>query len=131
VARYTVVDDVGTVINPLTLKGQIHGGIAQGLGQALMEEVVYAADSGQLLTGSFMDYAMPRADDLCDIVVESHPVPTALNPLGAKGAGEAGTVGALAVVVNAVVDALAPLGVRELDMPTSPARVWEAIQRAR
>jgi carbon-monoxide dehydrogenase large subunit len=131
VARYTVVDDVGTVINPLTLKGQIHGGIAQGLGQALMEEVVYAADSGQLLTGSFMDYAMPRADDLCDIVVESNPVPTALNPLGAKGAGEAGTVGALAVVVNAVVDALAPLGVRELDMPASPARVWEAIRRTR
>jgi carbon-monoxide dehydrogenase large subunit len=127
-ARYTIVDDVGTVINPLTLKGQIHGGIAQGVGQALMEQIVYEPESGQLLTGSFMDYAMPRADDFCDIVIESNPVPTKLNPLGAKGAGEAGTVGALPVVVNAVMDALAPLGVRELDMPASPERVWRAIQ---
>ena len=130
-ARYTIVDDVGTVINPLTLKGQIHGGIAQGVGQALMEQVVYEPESGQLLTGSFMDYAMPRADDFCDIVIESNPVPTKLNPLGAKGAGEAGTVGALPVVVNAVMDALAPLGVRGLDMPASPARVWQAIATAR
>jgi carbon-monoxide dehydrogenase large subunit len=130
-ARYAIVDDVGTVINPLTLKGQIHGGIAQGVGQALMEQVVYEPESGQLLTGSFMDYAMPRAADFCDIVIESSPVPTRLNPLGAKGAGEAGTVGALPVVVNAVLDALAPLGVRELDMPASPARVWRAIQDAR
>ena len=83
------------MINPLTLKGQIHGGVAQGVGQALMEQVVYEPDSGQLLTASFMDYAMPRADDFCDMLIESHPVPTKLNPLGAKGAGEAGTVGAL------------------------------------
>jgi len=130
-ARYTIVDDVGTVINPLTLKGQIHGGIAQGIGQALMEQIVYDQESGQLLTGSFMDYAMPRAADFCDIVIESNPVPTKLNPLGAKGAGEAGTVGALPVVVNAVMDALAPLGVRELDMPASPERVWRAIRAAR
>jgi carbon-monoxide dehydrogenase large subunit len=130
-AGYVVVDDVGTVINPLTLKGQIHGGVAQGVGQALMEQVVYDPDSGQLLTGSFMDYAMPRADTFCDIHVESQPVPTALNPLGAKGAGEAGTVGALPAVMNAVVDALAPLGVRALDMPATAERVWRAIQEAR
>jgi carbon-monoxide dehydrogenase large subunit len=128
---YNVVDDVGTVINPVTLKGQIHGGVAQGVGQALMEQVVYDRESGQLLTATFMDYAMPRADDLPDMHVESNPVPTKLNPLGAKGAGEAGTVGALPVVVNAVLDALAPLGVRALDMPASPARVWQAIQEAR
>ena len=128
---YTIVDDVGTVINPITLKGQIHGGVAQGVGQALMEEVAYDPDSGQLLTASFMDYAMPRADTLPDMHIESAPVPTKLNPLGAKGAGEAGTVGALPAAMNAVLDALAPLGVRELDMPASPARVWRAIQHAR
>jgi carbon-monoxide dehydrogenase large subunit len=129
--RYTLVDDVGTVINPLTLKGQIHGGIAQGVGQALMEQVVYDGDSGQLLTATFMDYAMPRADTFCDIVVGSNPVPTKLNPLGAKGAGEAGTVGALPVVITAVLDALAPLGVSEFDMPATSGRVWAAIQAAR
>jgi carbon-monoxide dehydrogenase large subunit len=129
--RYAVSDDVGTVINPLGLKGQIHGGIAQGLGQILMEQVVYDPDSGQLLSGSFMDYAMPRADTTCDIAVVSNAVPTALNPLGAKGAGEAGTVGALPVVMNAVLDALAPLGVRGLDMPATSARVWRAIAAAR
>jgi carbon-monoxide dehydrogenase large subunit len=131
VVAYTVVDDVGTVVNPLTLEGQIQGGVAQGAGQALMEEVVYDRESGQLLTASFMDYAMPRADTLPDLAIGSNPVPTALNPLGAKGAGEAGTVGALPAVMNAVVDALTPLGVRHLDMPASPARVWQAIQEAR
>jgi carbon-monoxide dehydrogenase large subunit len=130
-ARYAIADDVGTVINPLTLKGQIHGGVAQGVGQALMEQVVYEPGSGQLLTASFMEYAMPRADTFCDLAIESHPVPTKLNPLGAKGAGEAGTVGALPAVINAVVDALAPLGVRELDMPASSDRVWQAIRSAR
>jgi carbon-monoxide dehydrogenase large subunit len=128
--RYLVVDDVGTVVNPLTLGGQIHGGVAQGVGQVLMEEVVYDRDSGQLLTASFMEYAMPRADTLPEIVIGSNPVPTALNPLGAKGAGEAGTVGALPAVMNAVLDALAPLGVRHLDMPATPERVWRAIQAA-
>src|SRR5712664_4787954 len=129
--RYAIADDVGTVINPLTLKGQIHGGVAQGVGQALMEQVVYEPGSGQLLTASFMEYAMPRADTFCDMLIESHPVPTKLNPLGAKGAGEAGTVGALPAVINAVMDALAPLGVRQLDMPASRDRVWQAIQNAR
>ena len=128
---YSIVDDVGTVINPVTLKGQIHGGVAQGVGQALMEQVVYDADSGQLLTATFMDYAMPRAEDFPDMHVESNPQPTKLNPLGAKGAGEAGTVGALPVVINAVIDALAPLGVKTLEMPASPERVWRAIQDAK
>ena len=128
---YVIVDDVGTVINPLTLKGQIHGGVAQGVGQALMEQVVYEGDSGQLLTASFMDYAMPRADTLCEMHIQSNPVPTKLNPLGAKGAGEAGTVGALPAVICAVVDALASLGVRDLDMPATGERVWRAIQEAR
>jgi carbon-monoxide dehydrogenase large subunit len=130
-AGYTVVDDVGTVINPLTLKGQIHGGVAQGVGQALMEQVAYDPESGQLLSASFMDYAMPRADTMPDMHIESNPVPTALNPLGAKGAGEAGTVGALPAVTNAVLDALALLGVRHLDMPATPERVWRAIQEAK
>jgi carbon-monoxide dehydrogenase large subunit len=128
--RYAIVDDVGTVINPLTLKGQIHGGVAQGVGQALMEQVVYDRESGQLLGTSFMDYALPRADDFCDMHIESRPVPTKLNPLGAKGAGEAGTVGALPAVMSAVVDALAAAGVRTLDMPASPNRVWQALQDA-
>ncbi len=130
-ANYVIVDDVGTVINPVTLKGQMHGGVAQGVGQALMEQVVYERDSGQLLTSSFMEYAMPRADTLCDMHIESNPVPTTLNPMGAKGAGEAGTVGALPVVINAVMNALAPLGVRDFDMPATSDRIWQAIQDAR
>lgn len=128
--RYAVVDDVGTVINPLTLKGQIHGGVAQGVGQILMEQVVYDPESGQLLTASFSDYAMPRADVMPPIEVKSNPVPTGLNPLGAKGAGEAGTVGALPAVMNAIVDALAPLGVRSMEMPATSERVWRAIRAA-
>src|SRR5207247_6776072 len=105
---YVVVDDVGTVINPLTLKGQIHGGVAQGVGQALMEQVAYDPESGQILTASFMEYAMPRADTLPDMVIQSNPVPTRLNPLGAKGAGEAGTVRAPPHGIHAVASALAP-----------------------
>ena len=105
IARYNVVDDVGTVINPLLLHGQIHGGIAQGMGQILLEDIHFDR-SGQLVTGSFMDYAMPRAHNLCDIEVESNPVPTKTNPLGVKGAGEAGCVGAMPAVANALVDAL-------------------------
>jgi carbon-monoxide dehydrogenase large subunit len=128
---YLVVDDVGTVINPLTLAGQIHGGIAQGVGQILMEQVVYEPGSGQLLTASFMDYCMPRADNMCGIRIVSNPVPTAGNPLGAKGAGEAGTVGALPVVMIAIMNALEPLGVRELDMPATSDRIWRAIRAAR
>jgi carbon-monoxide dehydrogenase large subunit len=129
--RYAVVDDVGTVMNPIGLKGQIHGGVAQGVGQILMERVVWDRETGQLYTASFMDYAMPRADVMCSVEIKSNPVPTKFNPLGAKGAGEAGTVGAMPVVMNAVMDALAELGVRELDMPATSDRVWAAIQKAR
>jgi carbon-monoxide dehydrogenase large subunit len=128
--NYAVVDDVGTVINPLTLKGQVHGGIVQGVAQILMERVHYDPDSGQLVTGTFMDYAMPRASDICNMEVGSNPVPTKLNPLGVKGAGEAGTVGALAAAMNAILDALAPLGVRDLEMPATSERVWRAIRQA-
>ncbi len=127
--RYVVVDDVGTVVNPALVKGQIHGGIAQGLGQVFGENVVYR--DGQLLTASFADYPMPRASDFCGLEVLSNPVPTTTNPLGVKGAGEAGTVGALPALMGAVVDALRPLGVRHLDMPATPERVWAAIQGAR
>ena len=124
--EYTVVDDVGNAINPLTLEGQVVGGIVQGLGQILMEQIVYDADSGQLLTASFMDYAMPRAGDLCNFQVAHNAVPTKLNPLGAKGAGEAGTVGALAAAMNAIVDAL---GTGDIEMPTTPERVWQALRK--
>lgn len=129
IVSYTVVDDVGTVINPLLLKGQLHGGIAQGLGQVLSESVLYD-EAGQLLTASFMDYALPRADDVPPVSVINSPVPTAMNALGSKGAGEAGCVGALPAAMNAILDALAPLGVTELDMPAMPARVWQAIRDA-
>ena len=123
--NYVVVDDVGTEINPLTLEGQVVGGIVQGLGQILMEQIVYDPESGQLLTASFMDYAMPRAGDLCNFEVGHNAVPTKLNPLGAKGAGEAGTVGALAAAMNAIVDAI---GTENIEMPTTPERVWRALR---
>lgn len=131
VVAYQVVEDVGTVVNPLLLKGQVTGGVAQGIGQALCEEVVYDPDSGQLLTGSFLDYAMPRADQIPAVAILDHPVPTRLNPLGAKGAGEAGCVGALPAVMNAVGDALWREGVRHFDMPATPQRVWRALRAAR
>jgi carbon-monoxide dehydrogenase large subunit len=130
VLDYLVVDDVGRMVNPIGVKGQIHGGVAQGLGQALMERVAYDHETGQLLSGSFMDYAMPRATDMPPMRVASNAVPTRLNPLGAKGAGEAGTVGAIPAVMNAVIDALAPLGVTALDMPATSEKVWAAIRAA-
>jgi aerobic carbon-monoxide dehydrogenase large subunit len=130
VIAYWVVDDVGRMLNPMLVKGQIHGGVAQGLGQALLEAVVYDRDGGQLLSGSFMDYAMPRASDMPDIAAEANEVPTTTNPLGVKGAGEAGTVGAIPAIMNAIADALAPLGIQHLDMPATPERVWRAIQAA-
>jgi carbon-monoxide dehydrogenase large subunit len=131
VLRYSVVDDVGTVINPLLVHGQIVGGVAQGAGQVLMEDVRFDTDSGQIMTGSFMDYAMPRASDLSSVAMKSNPVPTKTNPLGVKGCGEAGCVGALPAVANAVVDALSVLGVRHIDIPVTPERVWRAIREAR
>src|SRR5438552_3790886 len=130
VVKYTFVNDFGVVINPLLVDGQAHGGIVQGIGQALRERVVYD-DDGQLLTGSFMDYAMPRADDAPFFVNASHPVPATTNPLGAKGCGEAGCAGALPSVMNALVDALSGFGSRHIDMPATPERVWQAIREAR
>ena len=129
VDRYTVVDDFGNLINPLLAKGQVHGGVVQGLGQAMMEHVV-RDEPGQLLTASFMDYALPRAADAPMIDFTSEPVPSTTNPMGMKGCGEAGTVGALAAVANAVQDALWTRGVRQADMPFTPLRVWELLRDA-
>ncbi|HXX06912.1 MAG TPA: xanthine dehydrogenase family protein molybdopterin-binding subunit [Pseudolabrys sp.] len=130
VVRYSAVNDLGTIVNPLLVEGQIQGGVVQGLGQALLEQAVYDSD-GQLVTGSFMDYAMPRAHDAPMINVASHPVPTKSNPLGAKGCGEAGTSGGLPSVANAVLDALSAYGIRHLEMPMTPPRIWQAIQEAK
>ena len=126
---YAAVDDAGRIINPLICEGQIHGGIAQGVGQALMEQVVYDSDSGQLLSGSFMDYAMPRASDFPNFKSAFNEVPCATNPLGVKGIAEAGTIGAPPALVNAIMDALAPLAISTLDMPFTPASVWGALQQ--
>ena len=130
VVRYTAVDDVGRVMNHLLCEGQIHGGVAQGIGQALMEAVIYDRD-GQLVTGSFQDYCMPRADDFPEFTSELTEIPSTTNPLGVKAAGEAGATGAPPAVIGAVLDALKPLGVEHIDMPATPSRVWQALQRAR
>ena len=131
IAAWTVVDDSGRSVNPMIVHGQMHGAAAQGIGQALAERCVYDPVSGQLLTGSFLDYAVPRAEDLPAISVTSRDVPSPTNPLGVKGAGEGATVGAPGAVIHAILDALAPLGVVHIDMPATPARVWQAIQNAR
>jgi len=128
--RFTAVDDFGTIINPLIVEGQVHGGLVQGIGQALMENCVYDRESGQLLTGSMMDYALPRADDLPQFTLDTVCTPCTHNPLGTKGCGEAGAIGSPPAVINAVLDALKPLGVKDIDMPASAARVWEAIHAA-
>ncbi len=129
VVKYSSVNDFGTVLNPLLVEGQIHGGIVQGIGQALMENTVYDSD-GQLVTGSFMDYALPRATDAPDLVTVHHPVPAKTNPLGVKGCGEAGCAGALVSVMNAIVDALAGHGVTHIDMPVTPEKVWKVLRAA-
>jgi aerobic carbon-monoxide dehydrogenase large subunit len=131
VVRYSAVEELGYVLNPMLVAGQTHGGVAQGVGQAMGEQIVHDPHSGQMLTASFMDYQMPRAADLPDIRMTTREVPTKVNPLGAKGVGEAGTVGALAAAMNAVNDALAPLGIRHFDMPATPCRIWSAIAAAR
>jgi carbon-monoxide dehydrogenase large subunit len=128
IVRYSVVDDVGTVLNPLLLHGQITGGIAQGAGQILREDIRFDPVTGELLTGSFMDYAMPRASDLPAIAIKSNPVPTKTNPLGVKGAGEAGTVGAMPAVANALIDALSEFGVRHIEMPATAEVIWRAMR---
>lgn len=129
--RFVCVDDFGIVVNPMLVEGQVHGGVAQGIGQALLENAVYDPASGQLLSGSYMDYTMPRADDLCSFEVDYHEdAPCTHNPLGVKGAGEAGCIGGAATVMNAVVDALSVKGVKHMDMPATPVRVWNTIKQA-
>ncbi len=127
VVRYVVCDDFGTTVNPLIVRGQVAGGVAQGLGQAILEHTVFDPDSGQLLSGSFMDYALPRADDLPDVEVDLLEIPCATNPLGVKGAGEAGAVGSPPALINAIIDALSSDGVTSIDMPATPERVWRAL----
>jgi carbon-monoxide dehydrogenase large subunit len=130
IVRYTGVNDFGTIVNPMLVAGQLHGGVAQGIGQALMECVSYDSN-GQPITGSFMDYAMPRAEDIPLMAVGDHPVPAKSNPLGTKGCGEAGCAGSISTIVNAVVDALSEFGIAHIDMPLTPERVWRAIQDAK
>ena len=124
------MDDVGNVINPMIVDGMVHGGITQGIGQALQEEAIYD-DNGQLLTGSMMDYAVPTADVLPSFELDRTVTPSTTNPMGVKGAGETGTIASSPAVINAVVDALAPFGVKHIDMPVKPERVWRAMQAAR
>ena len=130
VVRYIVCDDVGRAVNPMIVRGQVHGGVAQGVGQAVMEHTVYDAESGQLLSGSLMDYSLPRAADLPDIEVDLIEVPCTSNPLGVKGAGEAGAVGSPPATINAIVDALRSAGAKSIDMPATPERVWKALHEA-
>jgi len=131
ILRYVAVDDCGRIINHTLLEGQIHGGIVQGLGQVLGEHVIFDRQSGQLLTGTFMDYYMPRADDQPDFELHDHSIPSPNNPLGVKGAGEAGTTGAVPTLANAVIDALRPLGLHHLDFPFTPSRIWSAISQVK
>jgi carbon-monoxide dehydrogenase large subunit len=131
VDRYFVVDDLGVVLNPLIVRGQIHGGIAQGIGQALVEHAIYDKGSAQMLAATFMDYGMPRADLFPEIETHLEEVPSKTNPLGVKGIGESGTIGAPPTVINAILDALKPVGVEAIDMPATPARVWDAMNKAR
>jgi carbon-monoxide dehydrogenase large subunit len=130
VDRYFAVDDVGMAINPLICEGQVHGGLAQGIGQALMEHALYDRQSGQLVAGSFLDYAMPRAENFCDFTTELEEIPAKTNPLGVKGIGEAGCVASPPAVINALLDALKPLGVDHIDMPATPGKVWDRLRRA-
>ncbi len=131
VVSYTVVDDAGTVMNPTLLDGQVYGGIAMGLGQILMEAIHYDSATGQIVSGSFMDYAMPRATDVGEICIQTNPMPTRTNPLGVKGGGESGTIGSLPCVMNAIDDALAGIGADPVEMPATPDRIWRSIIGAR
>ena len=129
--RYVAIDDYGRLINPMLTRGQVQGGLAQGLGQAMLEHTIYDRESGQLLSGSFADYALPRADDLPPLDITLAELPTAVNPLGVKGAGQAGCMAAPQTIINAILDALAPLGIAHIDMPATPERIWRAIRNAR
>jgi carbon-monoxide dehydrogenase large subunit len=128
IVKFTAVDDFGNVINPMIVEGQVHGGLVQGIGQALLEGCRYDKESGQLVTGSYLDYCMPRADDVPSFQVGTEVTPCTHNPLGVKGCGEAGAIGAPAAVINAITDAL---GIRELEMPATTERVWQTIQQAK
>ncbi|MEA2809052.1 MAG: aerobic carbon-monoxide dehydrogenase large subunit, partial [Rhodospirillaceae bacterium] len=129
--NFTGADDFGRIVNPMIVEGQVHGALVQGIGQALYENAVYDPESGQLTTGSFMDYCMPRADNFIPFTLETNVTLCAHNPLGAKGCGEAGTIGAPPAIMNAVLDALAPLGITDLDMPATPERVFRAMAQHR
>jgi carbon-monoxide dehydrogenase large subunit len=129
IVNFTASDDFGRIINPMIVAGQVHGGLAQGIGQAVLEGCVFDKETGQLLTGSYNDYAMPRADDLPDFQLSTNVTLCTHNPLGVKGCGEAGAIGAPAAVANAVVDALKPLGIRHVEMPLTPERLWRTIQQ--
>jgi aerobic carbon-monoxide dehydrogenase large subunit len=131
IASYCAVDDIGTVINHSVVEGQLHGGVVMGVGQILGEHIVYDRGTGQLLSGSFMDYCMPRAGLVRDVRGAEHPTPSKVSPLGVKGVGESGCTGSLPAVANAVMDALAPLGIGHLDMPLTPTKLWHAIQTAK
>ena len=131
ILSYTMVHEAGRVINPMVVEGQLHGGVAQGIGQALMEHAIWEPDSGQMITGSFMDYAMPRADTLPVYRVMLHEVPTASNPLGVKGVGEAGPTAAPPAIINAIVDALSPYGILHVPMPATAYAIWKAINEAK
>jgi aerobic carbon-monoxide dehydrogenase large subunit len=130
IVNYTAVDDSGVIINPLLFEGQIHGGLAMGIGQALLENVAFDPSSGQLMSGSFLDYCMPRAEHMPHFHLHELPDRCKSNPIGVKGAGESGTVGAPPAVINAIVDALKDYGVKDIEMPATPARIWQAMQRA-
>jgi len=130
IVKYAAVNDFGTVVNPMIVAGQLHDGVAQGIGQSLMEEVSYD-ESGQPITGSFMDYALPRAEDIPLMTIGDHPSPAKTNPLGVKGCGEAGCAGSLVCVANAVIDALSDYGITDLNMPLTPEKIWRAIQDAK
>ena len=131
IVNHTAIDDFGNIINPMIVEGQVHGGVAQGIGQALLEAAAYDNESGQLLTGSYMDYAMPRADNLPNFKVGNHVTLCTHNPLGSKGVGEVGAIGSPPAVINAVLDALLPLGVKDISMPATPHKVWQSIQSAK
>ena len=130
IERFTAVDDFGKIINPMIVEGQVHGGLTQGIGQALLEGCRYD-DTGQLITGSFMDYSMPRADDVPSYNLDTRETACTHNPLGVKGCGEAGAIGAPAALMNAITDALQPYGINDVPMPASPQTVWKAIQNAK
>jgi carbon-monoxide dehydrogenase large subunit len=129
--RYIAVDDCGVVINPMIVEGQIQGGVVQGIAQALFEEAVYDEDTGQLRTGTLLDYSVPTANEIPELVADRTVTPSTTNPLGAKGIGEAGTIAASPAVINAICDALAPFGIKHVDMPASPDRLWKQIQEGR